>query len=58
MASPMTAAAISSGLIVLKDPDGAFPTGVRTAETMTASAIEILHQILDGIADLAGAAVE
>ena len=39
-------------------PAGAFPTGVRTAETITASAIEILQKILDRLADLGDFAVE
>src|SRR5690606_25760531 len=36
-ASAMTVAPISSGRTVLSVPRGAFPTAVRTAETMTAS---------------------
>jgi hypothetical protein len=36
-ASPMTAAAISSGLTVFNAPFGARPTAVRVAETITAS---------------------
>ena len=40
------------------DPDGALPTGVRTAETMTASAIVVLQEIFDGIADFSDFAVE
>ena len=36
-ASPMTAAAISSGLTVFSAPCGARPTAVRVAETITAS---------------------
>jgi hypothetical protein len=39
MASLMTAAPISSGLVFLKVPLGALPTAVRTAETITASLI-------------------
>ncbi len=38
-ASEMTTAAISSGRVALSVPFGAFPTAVRTAETITASFI-------------------
>ena len=40
------------------EPAGALPTGVRTAETMTASVIEILQQILDSLTHLRHPAVE
>ena len=57
-ASRITAAASSSGRVVRSDPFGAFPTGVRTAETMSASAIEILQKIVDRVADFGHLAVE
>src|SRR4051812_34248888 len=44
-------AARSSGRVERSDPDGALPTAVRTAETMTASAIVVLQEIFDGLAD-------
>ena len=41
-ASPITVAARSSGLVPRRVPFGALPTAVRTAETMTASAIDAI----------------
>src|SRR5436190_3605814 len=57
-ASLMVMAASSSGRVWRSAPFGALPAGVRTAETMKASAIEVLDEILDRFADLGGVAVE
>ena len=57
-ASRMTVAASSSGRVFRSAPAGALPTGVRTADTMRASPIEILQQIFDGVANFACLAVE
>src|SRR5918994_3346648 len=57
-ASRITAAASSSGRVDRSEPFGAFPIGVRTAETISASAIEILQEIFDCVADLRNLAVE
>src|SRR5688572_5378414 len=57
-ASRITVAASSSGRVDRSDPFGAFPIGVRTAETISASAIEILKEIFDCVADLRNLAVE
>src|SRR5581483_11629582 len=57
-ASAMTVAAISSGRVPRSVPFGALPTGVRTAETITASCMPITQQILDRVGDLARLAVE
>src|SRR5688572_27101533 len=60
IASRITTAAISSGLVKRSDPFGDLPTGVRTAETMTASfisvlpvssAAEIREKVFEGFAD-------
>src|SRR5688572_13493962 len=56
--SRITVAASSSGRVDRSDPFGALPTGVRTAETISASVIEILEKILDRFADLGGLPVE
>jgi hypothetical protein len=48
----MQTAASSSGRVDRRDPDGALPTAVRTAATMTASVIVVLAEIFDGVADL------
>ena len=42
--SPIAVAAISSGRVTLSVPFGAFPTAVRTAETMTASFMNVCLQ--------------
>src|SRR6188508_1713039 len=57
-ASRMASAASSSGRVVRSDPFGALPTGVRTADTMSASAIEILQQVFDAVADFRDFAVK
>src|SRR5437762_411745 len=57
-ASPMQTAASSSGRVDRRDPDGALPTAVRTAETITASAIVILQQIFDRIAHFGDLGIE
>src|SRR5688572_24496390 len=57
-ASRITSAASSSGRTSWSAPEGALPTGVLTAETISASAIEILQQIFDRVAHLRGLAVE
>ncbi len=57
-AASIAVAASSSGRITLRSPFGALPTGVRTAETMTASRMEISKQVLDGLADQTGLAIE
>src|SRR4029077_7071473 len=57
-AASVAVAASSSGRITLSAPRGALPTGVLTAETMTASRIEISQQILDGLADKARLSIE
>src|SRR5262245_9948559 len=57
----MTTAPISSGRVNLSVPEGALPTAVRTAETMTASRMvdslsdsgrEVAQQILERFSDL------
>ena len=40
------------------DPDGALPTAVRTAATITASAIVVLQEILDGFSDFSHLALK
>src|SRR5688572_27961669 len=57
-ASRNTSAASSSGRTSWSAPEGALPTGVLTAETIRASAIEILQQIFDRVTHLRGPAVE
>src|SRR4051812_36158083 len=57
-ASLITAAAISSGRVNRSAPFGALPTGVRTAETMKASAMKVPQQILQRLADFGGVPVE
>src|SRR5438445_6776428 len=57
-ASLMATAASSSGRVYRSAPFGALPAGVRTAETMKASTIKVLHEILDRLADLGRVAVE
>src|SRR4051812_31625359 len=57
-ASRMAIAASSSGRTKRSAPFGALPTGVRTAATTNASAIEIPEQILERLADLTGVPVE
>ena len=47
-ASPMATAASSSGRVACNAPRGAFPTGVRTADTTTAS-VMVLHLPFDPI---------
>src|SRR5215213_8932448 len=58
MTSRITMAASSSGRVDRSDPLGAFPTGVRTAETISASVMEILEQIFYRLADFGHFAVE
>src|SRR5678815_14831 len=57
-ASLMTAAAISSGRVWRSAPLGALPTGVRTAETINASAMKVLQKIFERFTDLGGVPVE
>src|SRR6185436_19844596 len=57
-ASLITAAAISSGRVCFSAPLGALPTGVRTAETIKASAMKILQEIFERFTHFAGVAVE
>src|SRR5688572_24711025 len=56
--SRITVAASSSGRVDRSAPFGALPTGVRTAETISASAIEILEKILYRFANLGDFAVK
>src|SRR3954467_8010718 len=51
-ASAITVAASSSGRVPRRVPFGALPTGVRTAETMTASIMPVSQQVLDRLGDL------
>src|SRR5437868_4521494 len=57
-ASRIVAAASSSGRMKRSAPFGALPTGVRTDETMNASAIEVRQEILERFAHLCRVAVE
>src|SRR4051812_10721060 len=57
-ASLMATAASSSGRVWRSAPFGALPTGVRTAETMNASAMKVLQQIFERLADFRRMAVE
>src|SRR5580765_7259137 len=57
-ASPIATAPSSSGRVPRSVPPGALPTAVRAAETMTASTIPILQQILDRLGNLGHLAVE
>src|SRR4029077_21049678 len=57
-ASAITVAASSSGRVPRSVPFGALPTGVRTAETMTASVMPVSQQILERLGDLEELAVE
>ena len=62
----MTTAAMSSGRVSRSAPFGALPTGVRTAETMTASFMscalsssrKVTEQVFERLADLLRLAVE
>ena len=56
-ASPMAIAASSSGRVPRSTPLGAFPTGVRTAATITASVI-VPQEVFNGVGDLPDLAVE
>src|SRR5580765_8574082 len=57
-ASAMATAPSSSGRVPRSVPAGALPDAVLTAETMTASVIEISQQVLDRVGDLRDLAVE
>src|SRR5216117_3919688 len=63
IACPIVVAARSSGRVPRSMPFGALPTGVRTADTITAScmalsALPILHEIFDRVSHFARFSVE
>src|SRR4051794_30566306 len=57
-ASAIATAPSSSGRVPRSVPLGALPAAVRTAETITASCIEVTQQVLDRVGDLGHFAVE
>src|SRR6516225_5340790 len=57
-AASIAIAASSSGRVPCRAPLGAFPTGVRTAETITASFMPITQEVFNRVGDLAYFSIE